>query len=74
MLFKKAWVLLFLVASFWLTRHRWIASDKSSRIPLSTFLVALRLHAIEVEPDEVECMVANMIYRVRAPHACHHSN
>jgi hypothetical protein len=43
---------------------RWIASDKSSRIPLSTFRTALELHGVEVDADEVECMVANMISRV----------
>lgn len=43
---------------------RWIASDKSTRIPLSTFRVALELHNVDVDADEVECMVANMIYRV----------
>lgn len=43
---------------------RWIASDKSTRIPLSTFQTALSIHKIDVDPDEVECMVANMVFRV----------
>lgn len=43
---------------------RWTASDKSTRIPISTFRKALDIHAIDVDSDEVECMVANMIYRV----------
>lgn len=43
---------------------RWIASDKSSRLPVSTFQLALKLHGVDVDSDEVECMVANMIYRV----------
>jgi hypothetical protein len=44
--------------------NRWIASDKSSRIPISTFQTALSLHKVKVDEDEVECMVANMIFRV----------
>ena len=43
---------------------RWIASDKSTRVPISTFRTALKLHGVEAEGEEVECMVANMIYRV----------
>jgi hypothetical protein len=46
------------------TDSRWIASEKSTRIPISTFQTALNLHGVEVDTDEVECMVANMIYRV----------
>nr|ODN89409.1 COP9 signalosome complex subunit 12 [Cryptococcus depauperatus CBS 7841] len=46
-----------------LFKKAWIVSDKSSRIPLSTFQLALKLHGVEVEADEMECMVANMIYR-----------
>ena len=43
---------------------RWIASDKSTRIPLSTFQTALSIHQIDADADEVECMVANMVFRV----------
>lgn len=43
---------------------RWIASDKSTRVPISTFKTALELHGVEADGEEVECMVANMIYRV----------
>ncbi|WOO80549.1 Protein CSN12 [Vanrija pseudolonga] len=46
-----------------LFKKAWIASDKSSRVPISTFQTALRLHGVNVDSDEVECMVANMIYR-----------
>ncbi|ORX38811.1 hypothetical protein BD324DRAFT_617413 [Kockovaella imperatae] len=46
-----------------LFKRAWLASDKSTRIPISTFQIALRLHRIDVHSDEVECMVANMIYR-----------
>jgi hypothetical protein len=45
----------------------WIAGDKSSRIPISTFQTALEIHGVDVDPDEVECMVANMIFRVSLP-------
>lgn len=44
--------------------NRWIASDKSTRIPISTFQLALQLHGVEVDVEEVECMLANMVYRV----------
>lgn len=43
---------------------RWIASDKSSRIPIASFQLAMSLQGVETELDEVECMVANMIYNV----------
>ncbi|KIR26486.1 COP9 signalosome complex subunit 12 [Cryptococcus deuterogattii LA55] len=46
-----------------LFKKAWIASDKSTRIPIETFRLALKLHGVDVESDEVECMVANMIYR-----------
>jgi hypothetical protein len=44
--------------------NRWIASDKSTRIPISTFQLALQLHGVAVDVEEVECMLANMVYRV----------
>lgn len=47
-----------------LFKKAWLASDKSTRVPISTFQTALRLHNVEADSDEVECMVANMIYRV----------
>ena len=48
---------------------RWIASDKSTRISITTFQTALRLHGVDADGEEVECMVANMIYRVsNGPH------
>ncbi|RSH92177.1 COP9 signalosome (CSN) subunit [Saitozyma podzolica] len=46
-----------------LFKKAWVASEKSSRLPMSTFRTALRLHRVDVDSDEVECMVANMIYR-----------
>ena len=42
----------------------WIASDKSTRIPISTFQTALELHDVESDAEEVECMLANMVFRV----------
>ena len=71
MLFKKAYVLFkpFSERPFSLIRRvrakaSWTVSDKSTRIPISTFQLALSIHQINVDSDEVECMVANMIYRV----------
>jgi hypothetical protein len=48
----------------------WVASDKSSRLPISTFKLALELHGVQADDDEVECMVANMIYRVSRLVSC----
>jgi hypothetical protein len=48
--------------------RRWIASEKSTRIPIESFGMALSLHGVQVDSEEVECMVANMIYRVRRVH------
>ena len=64
MLFNKACVALDRVSLATLADCRWVASDKSSRIPVSTFQTALEIHGIIVDSDEVECMVANMIFRV----------
>lgn len=47
-----------------LFKKAWVASDKSSRVPVSTFQLALKLHGVDVDADEVECMLANMVYRV----------
>jgi hypothetical protein len=49
--------------------NSWIASDKSTRIPISTFQLALQLHGVEVDVEEVECMLANMVYRVSPSHS-----
>jgi hypothetical protein len=43
---------------------RWIACNKESRIPISAFKLALRHQGIEVDEDEVECLVAGMIWKV----------
>ncbi len=71
MLFKKAWVLS--IGSKGSQADgviRWIASKKSTRIPVSTFRIALELHGVEADGEEVECMVANMIYRVSQAPQC----
>lgn len=47
-----------------LFKKAWLASEKSSRMPISTFQTALKLHGVDVDSDEVECMLANMIYMV----------
>lgn len=47
-----------------LFKKAWVASDKSSRVPVRTFQLALKLHGVDVDADEVECMLANMVYRV----------
>jgi len=43
--------------------HRWVASGKSSRIPIAMFHTALAISGIDVSEEEAECLVANMIYR-----------
>lgn len=45
------------------THYRWAVSDKSTRIAIADFHVALRLSGMEVPMEEAECLVANMIYR-----------
>ncbi|KAF9006743.1 hypothetical protein BDQ17DRAFT_1389503 [Cyathus striatus] len=46
-----------------LFRRAWIASDKSTRIPISIFHSALRISGLDVSHEEAECLVANMIYK-----------
>lgn len=44
--------------------HRWIASEKSSRVPVSMFHAALVIAGMEdMLSEEAECLVANMIYK-----------
>ena len=42
---------------------RWLASEKNTRIPLNMFHCAIRVVGIRIEVEEVECFVANMIYK-----------
>ena len=42
---------------------RWIACNKDSRIPISAFKLAMRHQGIDVDDDEVECLVAGMIWK-----------
>lgn len=46
-----------------LFRRAWVATDRNSRVPLSTFREALELQRVHCDADEVECMVATMIFR-----------
>jgi hypothetical protein len=39
---------------------------RKSRLPLANFAAALRMGGQVVEDDEVECLLANQIYKVRA--------
>jgi hypothetical protein len=43
--------------------HRWVATGKGTRIPISMFHTALTVSGIDVVEDEAECLVANMIYK-----------
>lgn len=43
--------------------HRWVATEKSKRIPVTTFHTGLRVAGMDVSVEEAECLVANMIYR-----------
>ncbi|KAG5648751.1 hypothetical protein DXG03_000098 [Asterophora parasitica] len=46
-----------------LFRRVWVASNKSTRIPISMFHSSLKISGIDVVEAEAECLVANMIYR-----------
>lgn len=48
-----------------LFKRAWMACDKSSRVAVGAFAAALGVDGLDVDGDEVECMLANMIYRVR---------
>lgn len=41
-----------------------MACDKGTRVQVENFQVAMKLQGVEVDLDEVECMIANMIYKV----------
>ena len=43
--------------------YSWLLLDKSTRVPISAFHCAVRQLGIRVEAGEVECNVANMIYK-----------
>lgn len=45
---------------------------RKSRIPLLNFATALRMGGQAVEDDDVECLLANQIYKVSTCHAHHH--
>jgi hypothetical protein len=47
-----------------LCRRVWLASDRIDKIPLSLFSRALEVADVPTSPDETECVLANLIYRV----------
>lgn len=46
-----------------LFRRVWVATEKSTRIPISMFHFSLRLSGNDVSMEVAECFVANMIYK-----------
>ncbi|TFK43889.1 hypothetical protein BDQ12DRAFT_675750 [Crucibulum laeve] len=46
-----------------LFRRVWVASEKSTRMPVTMFHSALQISGIDVSLEEAECLVANMIYK-----------
>ncbi|PFH50136.1 hypothetical protein AMATHDRAFT_75767 [Amanita thiersii Skay4041] len=46
-----------------LFRRVWVATDKSSRIPISLFHSSLRVSGVNASLEESECFVANMIHK-----------
>ncbi|KAH8118410.1 hypothetical protein DFH11DRAFT_1839054 [Phellopilus nigrolimitatus] len=46
-----------------LFRKVWILLDKNTRIPIHMFHCAIRVVGMRVEVEEIECFVANMIYK-----------
>ncbi|KAF8632316.1 hypothetical protein AX15_001939 [Amanita polypyramis BW_CC] len=46
-----------------LFRRVWVATEKSSRIPISMFHSSLRISGIDLSQQEAECFVAIMIYK-----------
>ncbi|KAG6850189.1 hypothetical protein H0H93_016617 [Arthromyces matolae] len=46
-----------------LFRRVWVATEKSTRIPVSMFTSSLNISGIESSSEEAECLVANMIYK-----------
>jgi hypothetical protein len=44
---------------------------RRTRVPLDEFVAAIRLGSQEkLDSDEVECLLANQIYKVSLPYAC----
>lgn len=41
----------------------WIVSNKPVHVPLSAFQLALKVSGLDVSQEEVECLLANMIYK-----------
>lgn len=43
---------------------RWLAQEKTTRLPIDVIQAALKTANVAMDSDEVECVVANMIYKV----------
>ncbi|KAI0080873.1 hypothetical protein K474DRAFT_1682360 [Panus rudis PR-1116 ss-1] len=46
-----------------LFRRVWVANERSTRIPIENFHVALQISGMDVPSEEAECLVANMVYK-----------
>jgi len=46
-----------------LFRRVWVATNKTTRIPIAMFHSSLKISGIDVSQEEAECLVANMIYK-----------
>lgn len=44
---------------------RWILEGKPTRMPIAKFKTVYNLGADQIDSEEVECLLANMIYKVR---------
>ena len=42
---------------------RWISSSKGNRMPIRVFHAALAISGMELPVEEVECLLANQIYK-----------
>jgi COP9 signalosome complex subunit 12 len=42
---------------------RWIASEKSSRVPIGMFHAAMKMSGQDIPQEETECLLANAIYK-----------
>ncbi|GAA94337.1 uncharacterized protein L969DRAFT_89991 [Mixia osmundae IAM 14324] len=44
-------------------KKTWLCSQRSTRMSIRTFQSALKIAGVDMESDEVECVIANMIYK-----------
>ena len=65
--FKKVYVLSYLPSALLShLAHSWLCSDKTTRLSVGAVQWALTFADTEVDTDEVECLLANLIYKVCA--------